>query len=691
LAVIAALFGVGLLLPATPQAATAAEPGVLAADESDASRAERLNREAVAAMRNDLVRAESLSRQALQAARLAASVEGEALASVNLARIARYRGNYALAVELYTEAQRLSDSIGDRTGLARLAADRAILYSVTGLFDDALTEAERARQLYAELGDQGAESSVLITLGNIHGDRGDGDLARRSYNEALAIKRAAGIEKGVGIVMNNLAELELEAGNTEPALRHLDEAIALHREIGDDASLSMALSNQALALAGLGRFEEARRSALQAAAVGERVGTVRPRLSAALAMVAVLKQEAARFPARAGELLDLAARRMDSALQLLADTDDVGRRENALRESSALEEQRGNFEKALEHLRAAETLEARGREETDKARSDVLAARYQSERQLAEILSLREQAEVRDAELESQRLYRRLLLVALIGTALVLTLLGLGLAQHRRSARALSRSNEAFSAALADADRQRGHAQSLAQANAELLRVAAQDLQEPLLEIRAQSERLIASEALPADLRNQIAAISARSAAAVQTVRSLIDSEAMDRAAADAPQERVELNALARMVTEQMGARAAAKRQRIELDLPAQVLHCMGWRDQLGEALENLLDNALKFGPFGQCVQVRLSRDDRLQPPSAVIQVIDQGPGLRDADLQRLFGPFQRLSARPTGGESAAGLGLALVKRIVDSHGGQIDAGNGSHGGAEFRLTLPLA
>src|SRR5690606_6002648 len=145
------------------------------------------------------------------------------------------------------------------------------------------------------------------------------------------------------------------------------------------------------------------------------------------------------------------------------------------------------------------------------------------------------------------------------------------------------------------------------------------------------------------DLRNQIAAISARSAAAVQTVRSLIDSEAMDRAAADAPQERVELNALARMVTEQMGARAAAKRQRIELDLPAQVLHCMGWRDQLGEALENLLDNALKFGPFGQCVQVRLSRDDRLQPPSAVIQVIDQGPGLRDADLQRLFGPFQRL------------------------------------------------
>src|SRR5690606_38717930 len=335
---------------------------------------ERLNREAVAAMRNDLVRAESLSRQALQAARLAASVEGEALASVNLARIARYRGNYALAVELYTEAQRLSDSIGDRTGLARLAADRAILYSVTGLFDDALTEAERARQLYAELGDQGAESSVLITLGNIHGDRGDGDLARRSYNEALAIKRAAGIEKGVGIVMNNLAELELEAGNTEPALRHLDEAIALHREIGDDASLSMALSNQALALAGLGRVEEARRSALQAAAVGERVGTVRPRLSAALAMVAVLKQEAARVPARAGELLDLEARRMDSALQLLADTDDVGRRENALRESSALEEQRGNFEKALEHLLAAETLEARGREETDKARSDVLAA-----------------------------------------------------------------------------------------------------------------------------------------------------------------------------------------------------------------------------------------------------------------------------------------------------------------------------
>ena len=74
-----------------------------------------------------------------------------------------------------------------------------------------------------------------------------------------------------------------------------------------------------------------------------------------------------------------------------------------------------------------------------------------------------------------------------------------------------------------------------------------------------------------------------------------------------------------------------------------------------------------------------------------MIQVSDQGPGLRSADHERLFGRFKRLSARPTAGESSAGLGLALTKRIVERHGGRIDAGNAPGGGAEFRLTLPLA
>ncbi|MEZ5465297.1 MAG: ATP-binding protein [Lysobacteraceae bacterium] len=691
----AALIIAVLVLPvaaaSSPAATPPEEPAGSRQDESDAARADRLNKAAVLAIRTDLIRAESLSRQALQAARAGGNVAAESLANVNLGRISRSRGDYGQAVEAFGEARRLSESVDDRRGLARLAADFAILYSVTGLFDEALVEAERARALFAALGDHAAESSVLTTLGNIHASLGNTALARDSYGKALAMKRANGIEKGIGIAINNLADLELESGNTEIALARIDEAMAMHDTAGDDLSLGFAESNRSQGLARLGRYDEARRAALRAAAIGERIGVVRLRAAAERSLAEALRLEAAdATPATARSLLDRAAQRLATARELLADTDDEGRRATTLRQSSEVEELRGNFPEALAFLRAAEAEETRRRERIDRSRSAVLAARYQSEQQVAEIQSLRQQAEVRDAELESQQLFRRVMLLALLATALVLTLLLLGLAQHRRTERALARSNRALSFALADADKQRSNAQSIARIKADVLRVAAHDLRQPLLDIRAHAERLLAGNALAEAPRQQLAAISAASASAIQSVRNLIEADALDRNSKDAS-SRVDVVALVRSVTGQLEARAAAKRQEIDLALPTAPLYCEAHAEQLAEALDNLIDNAIKFGPFGQHVRVSLFQETVDGTACARLSVADRGPGLREEDRGRLFGHFQRLSARPTGGESSAGLGLALVKRIVDGHNGRIEARNGADGGAVFTVWLPLA
>ena len=73
-----------------------------------------------------------------------------------------------------------------------------------------------------------------------------------------------------------------------------------------------------------------------------------------------------------------------------------------------------------------------------------------------------------------------------------------------------------------------------------------------------------------------------------------------------------------------------------------------------------------------------------------VIRIADQGAGLSPEDLGRLFGRFQRLSAKPTAGESSTGLGLSIVKRIIDMHGGHVTAESGGPGqGSTFTVTLP--
>ena len=77
---------------------------------------------------------------------------------------------------------------------------------------------------------------------------------------------------------------------------------------------------------------------------------------------------------------------------------------------------------------------------------------------------------------------------------------------------------------------------------------------------------------------------------------------------------------------------------------------------------------------------------------STVIRIADQGAGLSPEDLGRLFGRFQRLSAKPTAGESSTGLGLSIVKRIIDMHGGQITADSAGPGqGSTFTVVLPAA
>jgi signal transduction histidine kinase len=81
-----------------------------------------------------------------------------------------------------------------------------------------------------------------------------------------------------------------------------------------------------------------------------------------------------------------------------------------------------------------------------------------------------------------------------------------------------------------------------------------------------------------------------------------------------------------------------------------------------------------------------------LADESILIRVADEGAGLSEEDISRLFGRFQRLSARPTGGESSTGLGLSIVKRIIELHGGSVGAQSAGPGrGATFTIRLPAA
>jgi two-component system sensor histidine kinase MprB len=99
---------------------------------------------------------------------------------------------------------------------------------------------------------------------------------------------------------------------------------------------------------------------------------------------------------------------------------------------------------------------------------------------------------------------------------------------------------------------------------------------------------------------------------------------------------------------------------------------------RLDRAVSNLLDNAEKWSPDGQPIEVRVRAGE--------VTVRDHGPGFSNEDLPRVFDRFYR--ARSARGLPGSGLGLAIVRQVAEAHGGAVAAGNAAGGGAELRLTV---
>ena len=113
----------------------------------------------------------------------------------------------------------------------------------------------------------------------------------------------------------------------------------------------------------------------------------------------------------------------------------------------------------------------------------------------------------------------------------------------------------------------------------------------------------------------------------------------------------------------------------------------VGDEDRVREAVENLISNAVKYSSEGKTIFVKIE----VLEAQLVISVKDEGLGLTGEDKEKLFGQFQRLSARPTGGEPSTGLGLALTKQIIEMHGGSVWADSlGKNLGSTFYIKLPI-
>ncbi len=222
----------------------------------------------------------------------------------------------------------------------------------------------------------------------------------------------------------------------------------------------------------------------------------------------------------------------------------------------------------------------------------------------------------------------------------------------------------------------------------EILGTVAHDLKNPLGVILGRTEmlvELIGTASSGDTVTSQVDHIRDATRRLITMVDHLISDAMADAFDITIRREPVDVAALVAEVAEANRPSAVGKQQAITVSAPAgRITMCD--QDRMREAIDNLVSNAIKYSPVGGRITLLVDHDAE----HTIIRVTDEGAGLSPEDLGRLFGRFQRLSAKPTAGESSTGLGLSIVKRIVEMHDGRINADSSGPGqGSTFTIILP--
>ncbi|TAE32741.1 MAG: sensor histidine kinase [Candidatus Kapaibacterium sp.] len=219
----------------------------------------------------------------------------------------------------------------------------------------------------------------------------------------------------------------------------------------------------------------------------------------------------------------------------------------------------------------------------------------------------------------------------------------------------------------------------------ELLSIVSHDLKSPLASVLAAIKLVELGDITAEEFPEMGAMIRQSCERMIDLIESLLASSALEMGRIQVNKADGNAKELMQRVVESNYLKAEAKAQKLVVQHKGDQFILYADNGLMHQVLENFVSNALKYSPPETTITARVLAS----PETIRFEVQDEGPGLTEEDKQKLFGFFQRLSAKPTGGESSHGVGLAITKRVVDLHNGKIWAESELGKGTTFVVVLP--
>lgn len=213
---------------------------------------------------------------------------------------------------------------------------------------------------------------------------------------------------------------------------------------------------------------------------------------------------------------------------------------------------------------------------------------------------------------------------------------------------------------------------------------ASHELRTPLTALQAVGEVALRRPDNPAVLREALQSMLEEAQRLTQLTEALLTLARTESGHVQTYAESLSLAEVVREVTQSVGILATDKEQELQVNGAAEVLATAD-RTLLRQALLNIVHNAIRYSPAKSCITLKMRRTER----EAIVEVVDQGPGIDARHRVKVFDRFFRVDTGRSRGEGGYGLGLAIAKASIERCGGHIEVDSEPGRGSTFRIRLP--
>jgi signal transduction histidine kinase len=615
------------------------------------------------------------------------------MAIVKMSQLARGDGQPE-AKEFAEAGVDMARSIGDPRYLGEALCCLGLTLSFQGDYESALKTNIEAEQAFKKIAYEPGIVRAIMNSAVVYLNRHNYDIAKRQLLEAQEIVDRLNLEKFKVNINTNLAIIYTEEKQFDKALALHQHSLLLLEKNNDPLKLSVCYTNIGYVYDQQKRYAEALpyfEKAFDKAK--ESVGGLYYEGAFALQNIVATLLELNRLPEAERRLAELwpIAREANSA-NLLAEV---------YRTSARLNKKLGNYQRAYTDFERYTVLHDSLINEDQNIRVADLQKEYDILKRDATIARIEQETAVLKAAqtLQNQDTKRKSVFIwglAILGILLLIALVVMILVMHSRNAALTElRSNQALIETQhreIDLQNQALKLQNerLEDLNREkdgLVSIVAHDLKSPMNKALALSELLKLQGDLNEDQLRSVQMMGKVASAGNDLIRDLLDLNAVEDPDMHVKLELVDIAQLWHEIEVGFGGEASRKAIVLHFEAAADLPKTFCDRKALSRVMDNLVSNAMKFSPRGRQVWVRAAR---LGAMRLRLEVADEGPGISTEDQQKLFKKFQRLSARPTGGENSTGLGLAITQALVHKLGGEISLHSKLGEGATFVVELPI-